>query len=231
MRELVLEAGVREERVHRVPIGIDLESFPERGPAGRAEARDALGLPLDAFVVGSFQKDGVGWGEGLEPKLVKGPDVLLEVLSRLYGSAPELHVLLTGPARGFVRSGLDRLGIPYLHAVAGSRAELGRAYRALDAYLIASRQEGGPKAALEAMASGVPLVSTRVGQVPELGEGAVLLADVGDVEALTDGLIRVRDGGVAIDAMTRVGHEVAADNALELLDPLWAPVLDALARR
>jgi len=35
-------------------------------------------------------------------------------------------------------------------------------------FVVASRQEGGPKSALESMAAGVPLVSTRVGQVPEI---------------------------------------------------------------
>jgi glycosyltransferase involved in cell wall biosynthesis len=231
MRALVLEAGVPEERVHRVPLGIDLESFPLRGPGEREAARTALGLPRDAFVVGSFQKDGVGWGEGLEPKLVKGPDVLLDALARTHARAPELLVLVTGPARGFVRAGLERLGIPHVHLVAGTRVELGRAYRALDAYVIASRQEGGPKAALEAMASGVPLVSTRVGQVPELGDDAASLADVEDAEALAEGLLRARDGGP--ESLTRVerGRAVAERHALELLDPLWTPVLDPLARR
>jgi glycosyltransferase involved in cell wall biosynthesis len=231
MRALVLEAGVPEERVHWVPIGIDLESFPRRLSGERETARAALGLPREAFVVGSFQKDGVGWGEGLEPKLVKGPDVLLEALGQVRERAPELLVLLTGPARGFVRGGLDRLGIPYLHLVAGSRAELARAYRALDAYVIASRQEGGPKAALEAMASGVPLVSTRVGQVPELGEGAVFLADAEDAEALAEGLARARDADEATLAAVDRARAVAERYALALLDPLWEPVLDPLARR
>jgi glycosyltransferase involved in cell wall biosynthesis len=231
MHRLVVEAGVPAERVHRVPIGIDLESFPLRRSGERDLARASLGLPREAFVVGSFQKDGVGWGEGLEPKLVKGPDVLLQALGLLYERAPDLLVLLTGPARGFVREGLDRLAIPHIHLVAESRADLARAYRALDAYVVASRQEGGPKAALEAMASGVPLVSTRVGQVPELGEGVAWLVDVEDAEGLAEGLARAREG----DETTRVtiarGREVAERHALALLDPLWAPVLDALARR
>ncbi len=83
MEELVLEAGVPAEKVFRIPIGIDLERFTLRTPAERAEARAKLGLPEDAFVAGSFQKDGVGWEEGLEPKLIKGPDVLLDAVERL----------------------------------------------------------------------------------------------------------------------------------------------------
>ena len=97
-------------------------------------------------------------------------------------------MLLTGPARGYVRRELERLGIPYRHVSARSRDELARAYHALDVYLVASRQEGGPKAVLEAMAAGVPLVSTRVGQAQELVEHGIdgWLVDVEDAEGLAE---------------------------------------------
>ena len=103
MRDLVLEAGVEPSAVHVIAIGIDIEHFPLVTSEYRAAARAALDLPADAFVVGSFQKDGVGWGEGLEPKLVKGPDILVAALERVAAEISELHVLLTGPARGYVR--------------------------------------------------------------------------------------------------------------------------------
>ena len=101
------------EKVFRIPIGIDLERFTLRTPAERAEARAKLGLPEDAFVAGSFQKDGVGWEDGLEPKLIKGPDVLLAAVERLRKRVPELWLLLTAPARGYVKQGLERMGVPY----------------------------------------------------------------------------------------------------------------------
>ncbi len=59
--------------------------------------------------------------------------------------------------------------------------------------MIASRQEGGPKAALEAMATGVPLVTTRVGQAADLVEDGAngWMVEVEDVEA--NGLqVRIR---------------------------------------
>ena len=65
-----------------------------------------------------------------------------------------------------------------------------RLYSALDAYVVPSRQEGGPKSVLEAMASGVPIVSTRVGQATELirdGENGRLV-EVEDAEALAEAL-------------------------------------------
>src|SRR5258705_2943936 len=83
MHELVLSAGVSADRVFEIPIGVDIARFPFGDPGSRQEARRALGLPATAFVVGSSQKDGVGLGEGIEPKLIKRPDTLVANLARL----------------------------------------------------------------------------------------------------------------------------------------------------
>ena len=222
MRELVVRAGVPNERVFKIPIGIDLEHFPL-----------APSVPHDGFVVGSFLKDGVGMGEGLEPKLLKGPDTFVEVVRRLRAALPELSVLLTGPARGFVRRELERDGIRHRHVLLRSREELARAYRAADACLVTSRQEGGPKAVLEAMASGVPLVTTRVGQAAELvrdGENG-LLADVDDVDALVAAVQRVHDDAVLRERLRTGGRRTAEAHAEERLDPLWAELLEGFVTR
>jgi len=217
MEELVVGAGVPQERVFKIPIGVDLEHFP----FGPAAARDE-------FVLGSFVKDGVGMNEGLEPKLLKGPDTLVAVVGRLRETIPKLSVLLTGPARGYVRRELERLGVAHRHVLAGTRAELGRAYRDVDACVVTSRQEGGPKSVVEAMASGVPVVSTRVGQAAELivdGENG-LLADVDDVDALAGALQRVHDDGGLRERLRSAGRATAEAYAEERLDPLWARLLE-----
>ena len=233
MHDLVAAAGVDAACVFRIPIGIDIERFPPGDAAARAAARSALGLPADAFVVGSFQKDGVGWGEGLEPKPVKGPDVLVAALARVNERVQALIVLLTGPARGFVRGELERRGIAHRHVSIGSRDGLAQAYHALDAYLVASRQEGGPKSALESLASGVPLVSTRVGQVPEvLEDGRTgLLADVGDAEALAGLLLRVHDDEALARSLRVAGRTTAEEYAYPRLDGRWAELLEGFVDR
>jgi glycosyltransferase involved in cell wall biosynthesis len=228
MHDLVLSSGIDPAKVFRIPIGVDLRCFEAQTPERRAAARAALGLPDSAFVVGSFQKDGVGWGDGAEPKSIKGPDVLLAALERLRASVPELHVLLSGPARGFVCAGLEARGTPYLHRRLARYEEIAELYAALDAYLVPSRQEGGPKGVLEAMAAGVPVVSTRVGQAAELIEEGRngWLVDVEDAEALADRLALVAARRSELDAVVAAGLETARRNAYESQVPLWRSFFD-----
>ena len=168
MMEFVLESGIDPEKVSLIPIGVNLKHYSVQTPESRRAARARWRIPQDAAVVGSFQKDGVGWGDGLTPKLVKGPDVFLDAIEMLRTRVPELFVVLSGPARGYVTSGLERLGVPYKHFLLPDVESVGRLYQTLDAYLISSRDEGGPKGVLESMASGIPLVTTIVGQARDL---------------------------------------------------------------
>ncbi len=233
MHELVLSAGVPSERVFRIPIGVDLDRFPLGDEESRRRARRALDVPESAFVVGSFQKDGVGWGDGLEPKLIKGPDVLVDVLARLHERVPETLALLTGPARGYVRRELAARGVPHRRLLAGTHAELASAYHALDLCLVTSRQEGGPKAVLEAMAAGVPVVSTRAGQAPEVveHERSGFLAEVDDIDSLVHWALRVHDDSSVPAAFRRTGRETAEQFGFDRLDGLWSSLLDGFVER
>jgi glycosyltransferase involved in cell wall biosynthesis len=228
MEELVLETGVEPRKVHRIPIGVDVESFALRTSESRVAARRALGLPESAFVVGSFQKDGVGWDEGLEPKLIKGPDVLLDVAERLRERVPELTFLVTGPARGYVIAGLERLGVPYRHVVLPDVDAVAQAYEAIDVCLVTSRDEGGPRAVLEAMATGVPLVTTGVGQAVDLvrhGENGWMV-DVEDVDGLVEWTTRVAGAPEAeLEAVLRAGRATAEASSYDALRPRWRELL------
>jgi glycosyltransferase involved in cell wall biosynthesis len=226
MEELVLESGIAPEKVFRIPIGVDTARFRPRDAATRAEARRELGLPESAFVVGSFQKDGVGWGDGLEPKLIKGPDVLLDVAERVAREVPGLVVLLTGPARGFVAACLARRGIAHQRALLPDLDAVALAYRAVDACLVTSRDEGGPKAVLESMATGVPLITTRVGQAADLvrnGENG-WLCDVEDSVGLAAAVVQIA-GAADLDSLLAAARATAESNSWEALRPRWRDLL------
>jgi len=224
MREAVLGAGIAPEAIHKIPIGIDARQFRPPTAEERSGVRAELGLGPDAFVLGSFQKDGVGWGEGNDPKWIKGPDVFAEVCGRLRGEISGLTVLLTGPARGYLKNRLRDLDIPYVHRLLQHPAEVARYYAALDTYLVASRQEGGPKAVLESMACGVPLVSTRVGQATELVDDGRngFLAEVEGVDELAEAVRRIAVRGVDRDGLVEEGRHTAEANDYRAQDPLWA---------
>ena len=225
MEELVLGTGIAPAKVFRIPIGVETMRFRPRDDEARAEARRALDLPRAAFVVGSFQKDGVGWGEGREPKLIKGPDVLLDTAERIARQVPELLVLLTGPARGYVAAGLDRLRIHYRHLLLPDLDAVAQAYRAVDVCLVTSRDEGGPKAVLESMATGVPLVTTRVGQAADLvrtGENG-WVCEVGDAEGLAEAAVRVAGASpVELAPVLDAARETAEACSWDALRPRWA---------
>lgn len=231
MESLVLETGISAEKVHRIPIGVDPVAFPMRTDDVKARARRELGLPESAFVIGSFQKDGVGWGEGLEPKLIKGPDVLVAAAERLREHVPDLWFLLTGPSRGYVKAGLERAGIPYRHRYLPSLESVARAYEAIDLCIVASRDEGGPRAVLESMAIGVPLVTTRVGQAADLvrHEENGWLVEVEDVDAILEWGRHVAEAPrAAIDSVLEAGRRTAEENSYGALRPRWRSLLEGL---
>lgn len=230
MKERLLKWGVDDSKLVRIPIGVDLSLFRPPGKGERTALRAELGIPQEAFVIGSFQKDGDGWGAGDSPKLIKGPDVFLETIGLLQ-DRPGLFVCLSGPARGYVKKGLKRLGVEYAHRLFHEPEEVARLYRCLDLYLITSREEGGPQGALEALASGVPLVSTRVGLVPDLvthGQDG-LLAGVEDAAGLAESAAQVRADGTLGARLARNGLKtikaydwplIAARYYKEIYEPL-----------
>jgi glycosyltransferase involved in cell wall biosynthesis len=227
MRDLVLSSGIDSSKVFLIPIGINLDFFGVQTPQSRYLVRERLGISQSAVVIGSFQKDGVGWADGNEPKLIKGPDVFLKVIERLKAQIPELFVLLSGPARGYVKSGLERLGIPYRHVFLKSYPEIAGLYSTLDLYLVTSRQEGGPKAVLESMASGISLVTTCVGQAMDLvkhGHNGWMV-DVEDVEGLVYWASYVIQHPVAIAPVLVNARKTAESNSYASQQPLWQNLL------
>jgi len=231
MRNLLLETGIDTDKVHVIPIGVELERFPLRTRDDRMTVRKVLGIPAEATVIGSFQKDGSGWGDGQEPKWIKGPDIFLRVLERLRPDCPRLHVLLTGPSRGYVKTGLARLGIPCTHVQMARYADMTGAYHALDLMLVCSREEGGPKAVLESLACGVPLVTTRVGQAADLVRHKVngWIAEAEDVEALARwSLEALQAEDDTLLPLIAEGRRTAEANSRAQQLPLWQRFFERL---
>lgn len=168
MKKRLIESGLNPRLLKQIPIGVSTTIFePPRSKQQIASIRKSLGIPSSHFVIGSFQKDGEGWREGLTPKLIKGPDIFVDTVRELSRKLP-IFILLSGPSRGFVMKELDFYKIPYSHFYAQSSTEMVKLYQALDLYLITSREEGGPKGLIESLSVGCPVVTTPVGMATDM---------------------------------------------------------------
>jgi glycosyltransferase involved in cell wall biosynthesis len=157
--ERVLEAvqaitDVEPSSISLIPNGIPLEFW------SRPTGRDALRYQSRTVIaVGRLER-------------VKGYDVLMRAMSSLIGLVPDARLILIGEGseRRQLEEEADRLGMTTFVTMTG-RLDAGAIRERLNraaAFVLPSRSEGLPLALLEAMASGLPVVATGVGGVPEV---------------------------------------------------------------
>ena len=141
----------------------------------------------------------------------KGYDLLLRALALLDGRA-HLEIVGDGPRRGEYEALARELGVEERVRFAGLRpkAELAERMRSSDLFVLASRFENNPCVVLEAMASGLPVVATRVGGLRELvDERSGLLAEPSDPESLAKRI------GEALDRLDRFDRDESVRRARE----------------
>tara|TARA_B100000212_G_C27371155_1_gene532615 strand:- start:66 stop:1277 length:1212 start_codon:yes stop_codon:yes gene_type:complete len=162
----LIKWGIPSKKLVLIHTGVDTNLFSIPSMAKRNKVRKKLGFKNNEIVIGSFQKDGIGWGDGLIPKKIKGPDIFVNSVE-LISKKLNLVVLLTGPSRGYVKKELTKKNIKFKHFYIDNYEEIVDYYYALDLYIVSSREEGGPKPMIESMASGVPVITTNVGMAKD----------------------------------------------------------------
>ncbi len=158
-----------------IPYLVDTEIFRplENNDPEMNELRKRFNIPSNTYLIGNFQRDTEG-GDLFSPKLVKGPDILLEIFRGLKRRNLDFHVVLAGPRRHWLRRKLAEHGIPFtfvgevidgddLSVNSLPRRTLNALYNIIDLYVVPSRSEGGPHSILEACGSKTKLISSDVG--------------------------------------------------------------------
>ncbi|MDP1571545.1 MAG: glycosyltransferase [Vicinamibacterales bacterium] len=180
---------------HVVPLGFDLAPFGAVDDEARVEARRALGLPPDAPVVTTVGR----------LTAIKQHDLFLEVVARVAERHPALVALVAGD--GELRADLEAraraLGLADRLRFLGWRRDLPVLYAATDVFVLTSRNEGTPVALIEAMASGVPGVSTDVGGVRDVIDSPETGVAVTGLDALAEGVTALLDDPARRAAMGR----------------------------
>lgn len=156
-RHMVAE-GFPARRIEVVYNGIDPGERPR--PPQRQAAREALGVPQDAFLVGTVGR--------LDP--VKNLAALLQAQAVLVGQCRHAKVIIVGdgPERQALEEHASTLGVSESVSFAGYRPDVRFLMSAFDVYLNCSSYEGISLTILEAMATTLPVVATPVGGNPEV---------------------------------------------------------------
>jgi glycosyltransferase involved in cell wall biosynthesis len=206
------------KRLSIIRNGIDLDAY-RRDDAIRRAVRDELGIPQDAFVFGTVGRVSV---EKDHPLLVRAAGPLLGPKTRLVivGDGAEMeHV--RAEARAFE---------PWV-TLTGMRRDAPRLLAAFDAFALSSRSEGLPIALLEAMATGLPIVSTEVGGVGEVTEhgGASILVPSGDEAALRRALTEVMEPSRTTELAERAKRRAQVFGIEAVCDAYVALYRDAIA--
>lgn len=206
--------GVPSEQIEVVGNGVDTERFQ---PVDKQAARKALGLPQDAQVLVS-----VG---GLVER--KGFHRVIECLPNLLSQHPKLHFLVVGGASAEgdwserLQAQVAELKLQDQVHFLGSMApdELKQPLSAADVFVLATSNEGWANVFLEAMACGLPVVTTDVGGNPEVvhSEALGFITSFGDAEALEQAMHQALEKNWDRDAILQYAHDNAWDTRVTRL--------------
>jgi glycosyltransferase involved in cell wall biosynthesis len=166
-------------RIHGIDVG------KQRYWAERPDqVRQEFGIPTDAFVLICVAN--------LRP--VKNHFLLIDAASRVLARRPDALFVLVGdgPLRAQVLAEIDRRGLRDRVRLLGRVPQANRLVAAADVLLLCSHSEGMPVVVMEAIAAGVPVVSTAVGGIPELirNNHNGILTQPGSPEALAEGILQ-----------------------------------------
>ena len=222
-QDLVRYGVAPPEKISVIPLGFDLQPFLDSAGHRGALYRE-LGLTNGARLVGIVGR--------IFP--IKNHRLFLEAAAHVAVEDRLAHFVVVGD--GVLRPEMEeharRLGIADRMTFTGWRRDLPRIYPDLDVLVVSSKNEGTPVSAIEAMASGCPVVATRVGGLPDLiddGETGHLVPSE-DARALAGAILRVlrdRDAArrMAEAARARVRERFRADRLIADVEGLYSDLL------
>jgi glycosyltransferase involved in cell wall biosynthesis len=225
VRDELVAFGVAPASKFRViRLGIELDERLSRDGAARAETRRVMGIGDERFVVGWIGR----------MTAVKRTDVVLRSFRRLRDDGVDAVLCMVGdgPDRRSVEDLAGELGVMRDSLFPGYQEDVGPFFAAFDVFVLPSGNEGTPVTAIEALASGCPVVATRVGGVPDVvTDGADgFLVEPGDVEALAARLAQLAGDRDLRTRMGAAGRErmlsrYAVDRLIDDIDRLYRDLL------
>lgn len=201
-----MRSGADSRLLSTIHNGIDLTPFHAAAAASdRDGVRREFGIPLDASLITTVAL--------LRPE--KGIADMLTALPDVLAHHPAAHYLVVGDgeARSALGQATEALGVAARVRFAGHRRDVARLLAASDVFVLPSHTEALPTVLIEAMASGVPIVATSVGGIPEMVDHGVsaLLVPPAEPGRLADAVNRLLAAPLQAVAMAQAGRRAAGE--------------------
>ena len=235
---LVSTVRIAPDKVTRIYNGVDHSRFlPRFGTDGDSATR-RLRTSLPGMPVG-FLPDAGCRVVGTVGRLaaVKDQQALICALAHIFRESPQqrqtLRCILVGdgPERAALTAAIAQHGLEDSVWLAGDRDDIPDLLACMDVFVLPSLGEGISNTVLEAMATGLPVIATRVGGNPELVQDGVtgLLVSVADVPALAAAIVELLDDPARCDQMGRAAvQRVTTDFEWERTVSAYLGVYDEL---
>ncbi len=213
--------GIAEDRLSLIENAIVVEDY-ERTTA-QADAKARFGIPPNRFLLGACGR----------LSTEKGFDLLIQAVQTVIAEGHDVGLLIAGEGRAEdeLQAYIENAGLTDRVQLVGFLSDPRELYQAIDLFVLSSLREGLPNVVLEAMATGVPVLTTRVAGIPAVmthGEDGFIV-DTGDVHQLEAGLRRCI-GDDALRARIAAGgkQKVVADLSFNRRMEKIADVYDSL---
>ena len=198
-RELVERDGLAADRVAAFPIGLDVQHFRPAQPDH--DLRLELGLTTGHLLVGLISY----------LRSYKGHEYFIEAASMIAAQRRDVTFVIVGegPEERSIRSRIEHLGLSDRIRMLGFRQDLLNVFRSFDLFAIPS-VEGDtiPQVLMQALAIGLPVVSTTVGSIPDVvieGETGFVVPPR-DAKALAGRIVTLLDDGALRKRMGEQGR-------------------------
>ncbi len=220
--------SVPPEKLVVVYNGIDLSPFKPLAAGERAELRAKARVKPGDIVIGS-----VGHLE-----THKGHEFLVQAFRRVLETQPHARLLLVGDGRKRARleALANELGVMHRTTFAGVRRDVPLLLALMDLFVLPSLNEALGLALIEAMASGVPVVASDVGGIPEVVKHRQtgLLAEPGSASALADAILEMISAPASAQRMRQTAlqdcQRFSVETMVETIAELYTTSLDKAKR-
>lgn len=201
---LVRAEGCPRHKVFVIPNGVDVERFQPVAPADAL--REQIGLPVGtptAAIVAALRPE-------------KNHELFLDAAALVLKQLPQARFLIIGDGarRATLEQHASQLGIDQSVHFLGTRSDVPAVLSLVDVLALSSHMEANPVSILEGLACGKPVVSTRVGSIPETvhhGENGYLV-DPGNASQMADFLNRLMSDREISRQMGSAGRREVVEN-------------------